>query len=1071
MKKLFTTTAFILAIFVGKAQVLVSENFTPLTFPPTGWGISTTLSSAFTWKRSTTPTGTSGQAYVEAVENVNYNEGLYTPLLNLVSGDVVQINFNYEKTVATGGTLKLVSSPTQSNATHTVLQNISMVTNANTAHSFTYTVSTTGNFAIGFLYQDFFTSGFTLMAIDNIIITKLPPLPTQCTGTPPAGISSGPASDGYTENGITLTHTNPSTMPGYTYQWQKQLPNLTWVNLTGAGNTELIMYNVIQEATTSYRMMTTCTNSSLSTFSAGFTTTTPIPAYATLPITEYFETPWLNINATKDAPNTFSKTVPSSGQRSARRNDDPGTTNTANWLSPNYGAAGIVPYQGNYCARFHSTAAFFVPNSYFDTHFNGEPSQYKRIIYLENGAGQGDALIPQLSINGGKTFTDLPITKIQAVGSAGWVRKTIDFTAISNICIFRLKVVNNDLPGNPSDIFLDSLAIFNIPVCNVLPTNIEVLWQQSFTTCASTTYTTPATVCAFKSINIRSNNLPEAEGGLSWVWQKATAGSGGVFLNIIGSEEKDVLNVTITEDAVFRLLLTCTASGNSQESNNSIIAFLAPSSECFNNTNPFAATTIAQQEGGTITQTYFNNKHAETQAGNIVLGCNWPNMNRNLWYQFTAMAPTVNINLANLIATEGALNSVNYSLYKSISSVYSGNTVDCGTLNTTAGTALQTISGLTVGTIYFLRLGMPTCSNALSGQIWATVPNVALTPANTCTPATTININATLGNNNQWVGIYYLNPSNIVAEIQANSNDLDAVTTSVYRNTNALRRMNNGLAYLDRNVQISVALQPAPGSPVGVRIYITKAEYETLRDAPVSGVTSLNDLLITKLSNNCAGAISSGGTILSATTGLNGTNYFIEYNVTSFSTFYIHGTSTLLPIKLQAFTANAYENYNQLNWLVNSAINFKQFDVESSTDGNNFTKITTVINANIAQYTYKDFTANGTMYYRLKMIDNNGSYTYSTIVKCSYKNYNKSYLLQNPVQATLTIKRNEINNVTNNATTNVTLTIYNNIGQQVMQTTTNNMQIVLNVNTLPAGIYTCTLTTKRNTQQLKFIKQ
>ena len=416
----------------------------------------------------------------------------------------------------------------------------------------------------------------------------------------------------------------------------------------------------------------------------------------------------------------------------------------------------------------------------------------------------------------------------------------------------------------------------------------------------------------------------------------------------------------------------------------------------------------------------------------------------------------------------GTLNNLNYSLYKSISSVYSGSTVDCGTINTNTGTALQPISGLTVGTTYLLRLGMPTCSNALSGKIWTTVPDVALTPANACTPVSTINVNATLGNNNQWVGIYYLNPSNIVAEINANTNDLFAVSTSVYRNTNAIRTTttNTGmLPYLDRNVEITVAIQPAPGTPVSVRLYITKAEYEALRDAPMSGITSLSDLRINKLSSTCTNAISNGGTILSATTGFNGTNYYLEYNVQSFSTFFVLSTATaiVLPIKLQAFTANAFADYNLLNWKVSDAINFKQFEVERSTNSNNFTKIATIQNSNTIQYAYKDYTANNTVYYRLKMIDNNGSYTYSSIVKCMYKKVNNSYILENPVQSTLAINRN--------TASKVSLSIYNNIGQQVMQTITNDLQILVHINKLTKGIYNCTLITNEGIEHLKFVKQ
>ncbi len=80
-----------------------------------------------------------------------------------------------------------------------------------------------------------------------------------------------------------------------------------------------------------------------------------------------------------------------------------------------------------------------------------------------------------------------------------------------------------------------------------------------------------------------------------------------------------------------------------------------------------------------------------------------------------------------------------------------------------------------------------------------------------------------------------------------------------------------------------------------------------------------------------------------------------------------------------------------------------------------------------------------------------------------YKKVNSSYILENPVQSTLAINRN--------TASKVTLTIYNNIGQQVMQTVTNDLQILVHINKLTKGIYNCTLITNEGIEHLKFVKQ
>lgn len=97
----------------------------------------------------------------------------------------------------------------------------------------------------------------------------------------------------------------------------------------------------------------------------------------------------------------------------------------------------------------------------------------------------------------------------------------------------------------------------------------------------------------------------------------------------------------------------------------------------------------------------------------------------------------------------------------------------------------------------------------------------------------------------------------------------------------------------------------------------------------------------------------------------------------------------LLPITLQSFTAQAKDRDAVLNWQTKAEQNSDRFMVERSTDARNFTTIGTVTakgQAATYQYTDKEINRFAQVYYRLKMVDKDGAYSYSNIVAL----YNKS---------------------------------------------------------------------------------
>ncbi|MEO7210110.1 MAG: T9SS type A sorting domain-containing protein, partial [Chitinophagaceae bacterium] len=101
--------------------------------------------------------------------------------------------------------------------------------------------------------------------------------------------------------------------------------------------------------------------------------------------------------------------------------------------------------------------------------------------------------------------------------------------------------------------------------------------------------------------------------------------------------------------------------------------------------------------------------------------------------------------------------------------------------------------------------------------------------------------------------------------------------------------------------------------------------------------------------------------------------------------FEIFYTNTL-PVTFKNFDGVMKNGQSLLKWTTTNEINNKGFDVERSTDGQVFSPIGFVAGQNNSgienNYTYTDVKpVNGTNYYRLKQIDNDGKFAYSSIIQ------------------------------------------------------------------------------------------
>jgi trimeric autotransporter adhesin len=293
--------------------------------------------------------------------------------------------------------------------------------------------------------------------------------------------------------------------------------------------------------------------------------------------------------------------------------------------------------------------------------------------------------------------------------------------------------------------------------------------------------------------------------------------------------------------------------------------------------------------------------------------------------------------------------------------------------------------------------------------------DVAAGTANACQTGTTIVINST--NNNLWVPITGQD-GNILAEIKANGNNLDTVRSSFYTNTGAVRENSSKRLYSDRNITITPKFQPS--SPVSVRIYMTAAEYNSLRLATnsqgvSSGITSIGNVSIVKNSDACGSAMTNPTiTITSQFAESFGSNYVVQGDISSFSTFYLANPSqTVLPLQLLTFTGRLQSDNSALvQWKTSNELNTAQFVVERSLDGSSYVALGVLPAKGTAEATYSYVDADAgaqsatTLYYRLKSVDNNGQYSFSKIVTIVLAKNINVFLFPNPVKQTLNVQIN-----------------------------------------------------------------
>jgi hypothetical protein len=174
-----------------------------------------------------------------------------------------------------------------------------------------------------------------------------------------------------------------------------------------------------------------------------------------------------------------------------------------------------------------------------------------------------------------------------------------------------------------------------------------------------------------------------------------------------------------------------------------------------------------------------------------------------------------------------------------------------------------------------------------------------------------------------------------------------------------------------------------------------------------------------------------------------------------------------LPVKFAGFYAKTVSSGVSLTWNVGGEENVNGYEVQKSSDGKNFTKIGFVAASNASSYSYTDVKPGDVVYYRIKSVDNDGKYAYSTVV--SVKGQQSTVVLKAfpiPAQNQLTIQHGAAGNSSK-------IEIVAADGRMItsVSVASGTQQTNIDMSIAKPGVYVIRFVDNANTETLKIVKQ
>jgi hypothetical protein len=275
---------------------------------------------------------------------------------------------------------------------------------------------------------------------------------------------------------------------------------------------------------------------------------------------------------------------------------------------------------------------------------------------------------------------------------------------------------------------------------------------------------------------------------------------------------------------------------------------------------------------------------------------------------------------------------------------------------------------------------------------------------------------------NNWID--FTSSGKLVASIQPGNQNLGSTAVQAYINANAVRHT-SAQYYHDRNITIKPT-NTSLGDSVTVRFYFLETETDTLIKATgcasCTKPSSAYELGVSKYSdpndnfeNGSIGDNSQGIWTFMLPENVNkipfDKGYYAEFRVKDFSEFWLNNggftNSQALPVKLLEFNSVKSGNDALLHWKTSDEDDVSRYEIEVAR-GNDalqsaqFTKIGEVMSpgnsSETREYNFTDIEngKTGPRYYRLKIIDLDGSYFYSPVRSVVFGNIAAWQVYPNP---------------------------------------------------------------------------
>jgi hypothetical protein len=268
----------------------------------------------------------------------------------------------------------------------------------------------------------------------------------------------------------------------------------------------------------------------------------------------------------------------------------------------------------------------------------------------------------------------------------------------------------------------------------------------------------------------------------------------------------------------------------------------------------------------------------------------------------------------------------------------------------------------------------------------------------------TINQPSVTGSN--WID--FTDGGKLIASVNPNGENLGSTNARVYINTSAVRT-NSGQYYHDRNITIKPTNRSTVTDSATVRFYFLDTETETLINAtgcPVCtkpsmayelGVSKYNDADTSKENGTLADNFSMNWLFINSAKTVKvpfDKGYYAEFKVKDFSEFWLNNgglnNNQSLPVELINFTAKKVNRDVLVEWKTGSETNTDHFEIEIAKGNeefqrNHFIKIGQISSSGNStteqHYSFTDIENNksGIRYYRLKIIDHDGQFSYSVV--------------------------------------------------------------------------------------------